>query len=135
MKNPGFHCISFWLGWATLLALTGTLLAQPPDASKKKPVAGPRPQVIYRLPSTSGSAATLHSQAKGQNNDLPIESGMPTSLQISRANANAAAAQARESAVTPPLAETRVKPHGVQRSHSAKAKGSFHSGPKKSHKK
>jgi hypothetical protein len=135
MKNPGFHGISFWLGWATLLALTGTLLAQPPDASKKMPVARSRPQVIYHLPSTSGSAATLHSQAKGQHNDLPIESGMPTSLQISRAHANAAASQAREEAVTPPPLERRVKPRGVQRSHSAKGKGSSHSGPKKTHKK
>jgi hypothetical protein len=134
MKNPGFNYISFGLGWAMLLGLTGVLLAQPPDASKKKPVAGPRPQVIYHLPSTSGSAATLHSQAKGQINDLPIESGMSTSLQISRANANAAAAQAREEAVTPLPPGRRVKPRGVQRSHSAKAKGASDSGPKKSHK-
>jgi hypothetical protein len=135
MKNPGFHCRSIWLGWVALLALTGTLLAQPPDASKKKPVARPRPQVIYHLPSSSNSAATLHSQAKGQNNDVPIDSSMPQSLQISRANANAAAAQTREEAVTPPSQEARGKHPKVQHSHSAIAKGSSHAAPKKSHKK
>lgn len=135
MKHPGFHFRSVWLGWAAFFALTGAVPAQPPDASKKKPVARPRPQVIYHLPSSSNSAATLHSQAKGQNNDLPIDSSMPTSLQISRANANTAAAQAREEAVTPPPQEPRVKHPKVQRSQSAKAKGSSHSGPKKSHKK
>lgn len=135
MKNPGLHCRTVWLGWAASLVLTGALLAQPPDASKKKPVARPRPQVIYHLPSSSNSAATLHSQAKGQNNDLPIDSGMPTSLQISRANANAAAAQTREQPVTPPPAEPKGKPSKVQRSQSVKAKGPAHSGPKKSHKK
>jgi hypothetical protein len=136
MKNPGFHCRSVWLGWATLLALTAAVVAQPPDApSTKKPVARPRPQVIYHLPASSNSAATLHSQAKGQNNDLPVDSSMPTSLQISRANANAAAAQSREEAVTPPPQELRVKRAKVQRSQSVKAKGPARSGPKKSHKK
>jgi hypothetical protein len=129
MKNPGFHCRSVWLGWAALLALTGVVVAQPPDASSKKPVARPRPQVIYHLPASSNYAATLHSQAKGQSNDLPIDSSMPTSLQISRANANAAAAQAREEAVTPPPPEPRVKRPKIQ------SKGSSHSGPRKSHKK
>ena len=135
MKDPGFHCRLVWLGWAALLALTGTVLAQPPDASKKKPVARPRPQVIYHLPASSNSAATLHSQAKGQNNDLPIDSGMPTSLQISRTNANAAAAQAREQAVTPPPPEPTAKRPKVQRSQSVRGKGSSHSGPKGTHKK
>jgi hypothetical protein len=135
MKNPGFQCKSVWLGWAALFALAGTVLAQPPNASTKKPVARPRPQVIYHLPSSSNSAATLHSQAKGQGNELPIDSGMPSSLQISRANANAAAAQAREQPVTSPPPESRVKPPKAHRSQSVKAKGSSHSGPKKSHKK
>jgi hypothetical protein len=135
MKNPGFQCKSVWLGWAALFAFAGAILAEPPDASTKKPVARPRPQVIYHLPSSSNSAATLHSQAKGQNNDLPIDSSMPTSLQISRANANAAAAQAREQPVTSPPPQPSVKPPKVQRSHSVKAKGPARSGPKKSHKK
>jgi hypothetical protein len=135
MKNHGFHYRLVWLGWAALLALTGTLLAQPPDASRKKAVGGPRPQVIYHLPSSSNSAATLHSQAKGQNNDLPIDSSMPTSLQISRANANAAAAQAREEAAVPPPQESGVKHSKVQRPQPVKAKGSARSELRKSHKK
>ncbi|MDP9098195.1 MAG: hypothetical protein M3N48_04280, partial [Verrucomicrobiota bacterium] len=134
MKNPGFNCRSFWLGSAVLFALAGAVLAEPPDPSTKKLVARPRPQVIYHLPSSSNSAATLHSQAKGQNNDLPIDSSMPTSLQISRSNANAGAAQAREQPVTSPPPEPRVKPPEVHRSQAVKAKGSSHSGPKKSHK-
>ena len=85
--------------------------------------------MIYHLPASSNYAATLHSQAKGQSNDLPVDSSMPTSLQISRANANAAAAQAREEAVTPPPPEPKVKHPKIQ------SKGSSHSGPRKSHKK
>src|SRR6266850_4534006 len=112
MKNPGFHCKSIWFGSAALFALAGAVLAEPPDASTKKPVARPRPQVIYHLPSSSNSAATLHSQAKGQNSDLPIDTSMPTSLQISRANANAAA-QAREQPVTSPPPEPGTKPPKV----------------------
>jgi len=135
MKNPGFHCKSVWLGWVALFALAGAVLAEAPDASTKKPVARPRPQVIYHLPSSSNSAATLHSQAKPQNNDLPIDSSMPTSLQISRANANAAAAEAREQPATSPPPAPRVKPPKVQHSQSVKAKGPARSGPKKSHKK
>jgi hypothetical protein len=135
MKNPGFQCKSVWLGWAALFALAGPLLAEPPEASTKKPVARPRPQVIYHLPASSNSAATLHSQAKGQGNDLPIDSSMPTSLQISRANANAAAAQAREQPVASPTPEAKIRGSKSQRSQPVKAKGSSHSGPKKSHKK
>jgi hypothetical protein len=134
MKNPRFHCKSVWLGWAALVALACPVLAEPPDASTKKRVARPRPQVIYHLPSSSNSAATLHSQAKGQGNDLPIDSGMPNSHQVSRANANPAA-EAREQPMTSPPPAPTVKPPKVQRSPSAGAKGSSHSGPKKSHKK
>jgi hypothetical protein len=52
-----------------------------------------KPQVIYHLPPSSNYAATLHSQAKSQSNTLQIDGSMPTSLQISRAAANAAAEQ------------------------------------------
>ena len=141
MNNPGFQYKSVRLCGAALLAVTVAVSAQPPDFSlTKKPVARPKPQVIYHLPASSNYAATLHSQAKGQNNDLPIDSSMPTSLQISRANANAAAAQAREEAVTPPPPEPKMKRPSVQsirsaRPQSVKAKGPSHSGPRKSHKK
>jgi hypothetical protein len=135
MKNPGFQCKSVWLGSAALFALAGAVLAESPDVSTKKPAARPRPQVIYHLPSSSNSAATLHSQAKGQNSDLPTDTSMPKSPPISRGNANAPAAQAREQPMTSPPPEPRVKPRKVQRFQSVKVKGSSHSGPKKSHKK
>jgi hypothetical protein len=128
MKNPGFHCKSVWLGWAALFALAGAVLAEPPDVSTKKPAARPRPQVIYHLPSSSNSAAALHSQAKGQNSDLPVDGSTPTSPQISRGNA-------REQPVTSPPPKPMVKAPKGQHSQSVKAKGSFHSGPRKSHKK
>jgi hypothetical protein len=136
MKNPGSQCRSVRLGRVgALFALASAVLAQPPDAPTKKPVSRPRPQVIYHLPSSSNSAAALHSQAKGQNNDLPIAGSMPTSLQTSHANANAAAAQAREQPVTSPSPDAEIKRPKSQRSQPAKAKGASHPGPKKPHKK
>jgi hypothetical protein len=107
MKNPGFQNKAVWLGWVALIALTGAVLAQPPESSSKKaPAWRTKPQVIYHLPRSSNYAATLHSQAKGQNNDLPIDSSMPTSLQTSRAKVNAAAAT---EAGTPPPKEPAGK--------------------------
>jgi len=124
MKHPGFQNKPAWLLWVALLALTGTVLAQPPETGPNKtPAARTKPQVIYHLPPSSNYAATLHSQAKGQNNDLPIDSSMPTSLQMSRANANAAAAQAQPEAATPPLKEPSGKLPKLQ------SKRSFHSKP------
>jgi hypothetical protein len=142
MKDPGFQLIFIRLIFAASLALTGAVCAQPSDqAPNKKPAARTKPQVIYHLPPSSNYAATLHSQAKSQNNDLSIDSDMPTSLQISRANANAAAAQARQEAATPPPQEqpqvTRPKgpSHRSVRSQSSKAKGPARPHGNKSHKK
>ena len=142
MKVPGFQLILTRLIFAASLALTGAVCAQPPDQPpNKKPVARTKPQVIYHLPPSSNYAATLHSQAKAQNNnDLPIDSDMPTSLQISRANANAAAAQARQQAATPPPQESPVSQpkgpsHRSVRSQSGKAKGPARPHGNKSHKK
>ena len=147
MKDPGFQHKLIWLLAAALFAIAGPGFAQPPEkAPNRQNVVRPKPQVIYHLPRSSNYAATLHSQAKGQSNDLPIDGDMPTSLQISRANANAAAAKARQEAATAPPAEQppqqvrqqRVKRHKVQsvrvaRPHPGKAPG--HGGPRKSHKK
>src|SRR4029077_9451444 len=70
--------------------------------SKKMPApARTKPQVIYHLPPSSNYAATLHSQAKSQSNALPIDSTMPTSLQISAPAANADP-QPQQEAVTSP---------------------------------
>jgi hypothetical protein len=141
MKDPGFQPILARLIFAASLALTGAICAQPADqAANKKPVARTKPQVIYHLPSSRNYSATLHSQAKPQNNDLPIDSDMPTSLQISRANANAAAAQARQEAATPPPQEQQItRPKGPShrsvRSQSVKAKGPARPHGNKSHKK
>ena len=141
MKNPGFQNKPVWLLWVAFFALTGTVLAQPPETGPNKtPVARTKPQVIYHLPPKSNYAATLHSQAKGQNNDFPIDSGMPASLQMSRANANAAAAQAQQAAGTPPLKEPNGKQPKLQSKRSfhgkpsVKAKGRGNS-PGNSHKK
>src|SRR5580765_4646604 len=105
MKNPGF--ISKLVVCAAGPALAAIALAESPEAGPNKNAASrSRPQVIYHLPPASRYGATLHSQAKGQSNELPVDSSMPTSLQISRENANAAAAQAQQqqqqAAPTPP---------------------------------
>src|SRR5205814_5686503 len=98
--------------------------------SAKRPVVRTKPQVIYHLPPASNYAATLHAQAKGQNNDLPIDNDMPVSLQLSRANANAAAAaaEAREEATPSPSAQPRFNrprppSHQSARPRSLKPKG------------
>src|SRR6266404_6952498 len=111
MKSPGFNHTLAWFGCgAASLTLALTIRAEPPEtASKKGAASWGQPQVIYHLPPSSNYAATLHSQAKGQNNELPIDDRMPTSLQMSRANANAAAAQARQEAVATPTPEQRIK--------------------------
>jgi hypothetical protein len=102
--------------------------AQPPSTSAdapndaKKMVTVPRvkPQVIYHLPRSSSDAAALHAQAKADNNMLPIDSSMPTSLQLARSNANAAAAAAQTP--TPgPSAQNQVQDTGGRKrpSHSS----------------
>ena len=109
MKVPGFKSSLIRIICAGCAVLVATVLAESPETkSNKSVVSRPPPQVIYHLPPTSNYAATLHSQAKGQNNELPIDSSMPTSLQMSRANANAAAAQQQQTA-PPPLQERHVK--------------------------
>lgn len=100
MKLLRFHNNVF--AFVAVLALTtiaSFLQAQPPSTSAdgpevKKTVTAARikPQVIYRLPRSSNDAAALHAQAKTENNMLPIDSNMPTSLQLARSNANATAA-------------------------------------------
>jgi hypothetical protein len=148
MKNPGFQQKVVWILAAALFAVGGPGFAQPPESSPNtRAVARSKPQVIYHLPPSSDYAARLHSQAKGQNNDLPIDGDMPTSLQMSRSNANAAAAKARQEAATAPPPEQRPQPRPQQvkrpkaqsvraaKPPSMKAKGHGHGGPKKSHKK
>jgi hypothetical protein len=132
MNSPEFHhtLARFGCG-AALLALTPMVWAESPEKASKKG-ARSQPQVIYHLPSSSNSAATLHSQDKGQTNDIPAE-GMPTPAQRSRENASGAG--------TPPPQETSVKPPKVQsdrsrsQPHSRKPKEQGNSRGPKSHKK
>jgi hypothetical protein len=140
MKNPGFNPKMIWLVCAAFAALAVTVLAQPPDIIAKKAPARSRPQVIYHLPPASSSAATLHSQAKGRNSDLPADSDMPTSLSHGKANEAAAAAQQQQTP-TPqpqqPALNTRVQsnPSQARPRSSGKSSGHGNSQGHKSHKK
>jgi len=96
MKNPGFNPKLIWLLCAAFALLAVTVFAEAPELVPKKAPARSRPQIIYHLPPASNSAAALHSQAKGRDNDLPVDSRMPTSLQISHTRANEAAAAAEQ---------------------------------------
>jgi hypothetical protein len=107
MKVPDFKLKLTRIICAGCVALAATVLAESPETGPtKSAVSRTRPQVIYHLPPASNYAATLHSQAKGQNGELPIDSSMPTSLQMSRANANAAQ---QLQTTPPPLQERHTK--------------------------
>jgi hypothetical protein len=109
MKDPDFKPKLIRLVCAGCAALAVSVLAQSPETgSNRNAGSRGRPQVIYHLPPASNFAATLHSQAKGQNNEVPVNSSMPTSLQIPRANPNAARVPQPQGA-TPPPQERRVK--------------------------
>ena len=109
MKVPDFKFKLVRIICAGCAALAATALAESPETGPNKSAGSrTRPQIIYHLPPASNYAATLHSQAKGQNSELPIDSSMPTSLQMSRANANAAAAQQQQT-TAPPLQERHVE--------------------------
>lgn len=144
MKIPGFTLKLVSVVTAGFSAWAVTALAQPAGTGPNKNGRS-RPQVIYHLPTASHYGATLHSQAKGQNYELPIDSDMPTSLQNSRANANAAAQQQQTQTPTPApppsLQEPSAKPtlkanhiHARPRSF-AKPPGVGNSHGSKSHKK
>ena len=109
MKVPDFTSRLVRIICTGCAALAATALAESAETGpNKSAVSRTRPHVIYHLPPASNYAATLHSQAKGQTGELPIDSSMPTSLQMSRANANAAAAQQLQS-TPPPLQERHAK--------------------------
>src|SRR3954452_15918338 len=70
---------------------------------------GAKTQVVYNVPSRQ-TAEALHAQSKSIGDvSLPIDGTMPTSLQLSRSNANAAAAGVRVAQPTPP--EVRAVRH------------------------
>ena len=108
MKNPDLTRKLIRFLSATSLAAAVTVLAQPDSGITNNRTSHSRPQVIYHLPPASNYAETLHSQAKSQNNDLPVDSSMPNSVQTSHANANSDAAQPQ--AATPRPQERQMKP-------------------------
>src|SRR3954463_10650349 len=113
MRNPGFQLSLVPFVCAFLFALSTILRAEPPtnapvvQQSKVSPVARTKPQIIYHVRPASNYAATLHSQQKTQNNDLPIDGDMPTSLQLSHSNANAEARAQQEAAL---IERNRTRP-------------------------
>jgi hypothetical protein len=118
MKNRSLKSRLVWLVCIGSAVLSATVMAQPPEnGANKKPRS--RPQVIYHLPPSSSYGATLHSQAKGQNNEVPVESGTPSAAQIQRDNPNAATSPQQQK-VTRPVQSNR--PASRQRS-SNKAPG------------
>ena len=131
MKHPGFQFTLMGFVCAILFAFSSILCAEPPPSSPEvKPAKVPntprtKPQIIYHVRPASNYAATLHSQEKSQSNELPIDSDMPTSLQLSRSNANAEARAQQQAAAV----ERRPKPPKAQKSHgrrpqfSVKSKG------------
>ena len=89
MKNPVFQILSVRLACTVLLACTVTLRAEPPENRPNK--ARTKPQIIYHLPPASPYAERLHSQAKGQSNDLPNDNSLPLSLQTPHPTSNVTA--------------------------------------------
>ena len=138
MKNPGFQFSLVQFICAMLFALSAGLRAETPTSApevqpnKVSPAARTKPQVIYHVRPASNYAATLHSQQKTQSNELPIDSSMPTSLQLSRANANAEARAQQEAAIRereqkrPKIEKNQVK----RPQFSVKPKGHGHKGKK-----
>ena len=131
MRNPGFQLSLIPFVCAPLFALSAMLRAEPPTSapvvqqSKVPPAARTKPQIIYHVRPASNYAATLHSQQKTQNNDLPIDGDMPTSLQLSHSNANAEARAQHEAAV---VERNRTRPKiekspGKRSPFSVKSKG------------
>ena len=97
MNNPGFQFKQVWFIGVSCIALAGTLHAQPPSSSDPRAAKTQRtrPQVIYHVRPASNYAATLHSQEKTQNNDLPVDRGTPSPPQVPRDNPNLPAVGAK----------------------------------------
>ena len=141
MNDPGFKYKLVWLFSTISVALIVTAGAESPEVAPNQSKASrTKPQVIYHLPPSSPYAATLHSQAKRQSNELPIDSSMPASLQTSRANANAVPPPTPSPSVPQPVVRVVRPKHKVNRSaprsHSfAKPPGHGNPHGNKSHKK
>lgn len=134
MKDPGFKYNLVWLLSIVSLAMVGTAGAEAPETGPKKSGSSRgRPQVIYHLPPSSPYAATLHSQAKGQNNELPTDNSLPSQIAPPSApQQQTPLPSIQERRVSPKLKSNRSRP----RSRSV-AKPPGHGNPhaNKSHKK
>ena len=139
MKNPGFQFSVVSFACAILFAFSVELRAEPPtsppdvQSSKVAPGTRTKPQIIFHVRPASNYAATLHSQEKTRNHDLPIDENMPTSLQLSRSNANAEARAQQEAAVRE-RTQKRPKIQGTQGKRpqsSMKSKGHGNKGHKR----
>jgi len=104
MSNPIFQALSIRLACTALLAATVTLRAESPENRNKTRT---KPQIIYHLPPSSPYAERLHSQAKGQNNDVSNDN-LPLSLQTPHPTPSAAPAP--QQSVTSGPSENNSKP-------------------------
>ena len=112
MKVPGFNSCIRTICVGCLVLANSAVAASPEAGSHKSAGSRTRPQVIYHLPSTSNYAATLHSQAKGQNHKMPVENSMPAPV-----------AQQPQAVILPPQERpTKTKVHS---SRSANRQRSF----------
>jgi hypothetical protein len=84
MKFPGSYYKLAWLAGVALVALAAMVFAQPSAKPKGNSAPAARPQVIYHVRPASDYAATLHSQAKGQNDDAPPDDGRSPSVEPTR---------------------------------------------------
>jgi hypothetical protein len=129
MKNPGFQSSLVWFASAMLFAFSVGLRAEPPpstpdvESSKVPPGRRTKPQIIYHVRPASNYAATLHSQEKTRNHDLPMDEDRPTPPQPPRSNANAEARAQQEVAVP----GRSQKPPKIQRNQVPRAQSSVKS--------
>jgi hypothetical protein len=121
MKNPEFRHKLLRLLCASSIVMAVTVAAESPEigTARSRPSRA-RPQVIYHLPAASNYSATLHSQAKNQNHELPIDNPVPAPVQPVHANANAPAAEQ-------PVAIRRQKPNLKARGRSNRPPARPHS--------
>src|SRR6476661_2767938 len=113
MENPGVQFRRIWFLGVSCIALCGTLHAEsPPNSSDPRAAKTQRnkPQVIYHVRPASNYAATLHSQEKTQNSDLPVDRGTPTTPQVPRENPNLPAVGAQPRPEAPEQQRPNARP-------------------------
>lgn len=91
---PAFMAMmgSLAFGFAALAEQPAPVMDAPAESKKAPAPPRAKPQVIYHV--SKADVAALHAQAKSHTDALAVDGNMPTSLQMSRAAANEAAAKA-----------------------------------------